>query len=159
MLFILIAGQSPDPIDPGFQIAGLNGVTFIISIFVGVFGLFLIGTSIYNGSTSGIPEFPNFLAGVDSVNNALTVLFSKWGSFCARQPILILAVASWCVAGLIFGVQYLEITVDPVELWAAPNSRSRLEKDYFDSRFGPFYRTTQIFIKPINMSYVSLIKD
>lgn len=43
----------------------------------------------------------------------------------------------------------MEITTDPVELWAAPHSRARSEKDFFDNTFGPFYRTAQIFIKPV----------
>lgn len=67
---------------------------------------------------------------------------------------LVLAICSWVIAGLGYGATMLQITVDPVELWANPNSRSRIEKDYFDSRFSPFYRTNQIFIKPINQDYV-----
>lgn len=42
------------------------------------------------------------------------------------------------------GIIYLKITTDPVELWAAPNSRSRVEKDFFDSKFEPFYRIEQV---------------
>lgn len=45
------------------------------------------------------------------------------------------------------GIKYLKITTDPVELWAAPNSRSRIERDTFDSNFEPFYRIEQIIIK------------
>lgn len=52
------------------------------------------------------------------------------------------------VVGLSIGIYFIEITTDPVDLWAAPHSRSREEKNYFDSTFGPFYRTAQIFIKP-----------
>lgn len=66
-----------------------------------------------------------------------------------------LAICSWIIAGLGYGATMLKITVDPVELWASPDSRSRVEKDYFDSRFSPFYRTNQIFIKPNNQDYVN----
>lgn len=45
------------------------------------------------------------------------------------------------------GVKYLKIITDPVELWAAPNSRSRIEREFFDSNFEPFYRIEQIIIK------------
>lgn len=45
------------------------------------------------------------------------------------------------------GIKYLKITTDPVELWAAPNSRSRIEREFFDSNFEPFYRIEQIIIK------------
>lgn len=55
------------------------------------------------------------------------------------------------------GILFIKITTDPVNLWAAPNSRARQEKDYFDKHFGPFYRTSQIFIKPKHPVYVSII--
>jgi Niemann-Pick C1 protein len=48
--------------------------------------------------------------------------------------------------GLCCGIAYLEIITDPVELWASPMSRSRIEKDYFDEHFEPFYRTEQIIV-------------
>lgn len=74
---------------------------------------------------------------------------------CADNPILVLAIFSWIIAGLAYGIQYLIIVTDPAELWASPTSETRVEKDYFDSRFGPFYRTNQIFIKPTNTQHVS----
>lgn len=45
------------------------------------------------------------------------------------------------------GIKYLKITTDPVELWAAPNSQSRIEKEFFDSHFEPFYRIEQLIIR------------
>lgn len=42
------------------------------------------------------------------------------------------------------GIKYLNITTNPVELWAAPNSRARLEREFFDSKFDPFYRIEQV---------------
>jgi hypothetical protein len=42
------------------------------------------------------------------------------------------------------GMMYLKVTTDPIELWASPASRSRVEKDFFDSNFRPFYRTSQV---------------
>lgn len=47
---------------------------------------------------------------------------------------------------LCLGIVKLEVTTDPVELWAAPNSRSRLEKEYFDQTFSPFYRIEHLII-------------
>jgi hypothetical protein len=44
----------------------------------------------------------------------------------------------------ISGMMYLKVTTDPIELWASPASRSRVEKDFFDSNFRPFYRTSQV---------------
>lgn len=45
-------------------------------------------------------------------------------------------------------MKFLNITTDPVELWASATSRSRIEKEFFDSNFEPFYRVEQIIIKP-----------
>lgn len=47
---------------------------------------------------------------------------------------------------LSFGVYYVTVTVNPVELWALPNSRARLEREFFDTKFGPFYRIEQVII-------------
>lgn len=49
------------------------------------------------------------------------------------------------------GIKYLDVTTDPVELWASPTSRSRVEREYFDSKFEPFYRVEQIIIKADNL--------
>lgn len=76
---------------------------------------------------------------------------------CADNPILVLAIFSWIIAVLAYGIQYLVIVTDPQELWASPTSRTRVEKEYFDTRFGPFYRTNQIFFKPTNTQYVSVV--
>jgi Niemann-Pick C1 protein len=72
----------------------------------------------------------------------------------AKNPVLVIAIASWCVAILSFGIQYLEVTTDPVKIWASPTSQSRIEKDYFESRFEPFYRSEQIFFKTVGLSNV-----
>lgn len=99
---------------------------------------------------------PRWLGGTERLNTAVTEFFTWLGTVCARHPTVTLALFSWIVAALMFGIQYMVIVTDPVELWAAPNSPSRMDKDHFDSRFGPFYRTNQIFIKPTNRSYVCL---
>lgn len=73
---------------------------------------------------------------------------------CAEYPIFVLVPGILMVMFFSFGIHYLIITTDPVELWASPNSRSRIEKEYYDSHFQPFYRTTQIIIHAKNLSNV-----
>lgn len=75
---------------------------------------------------------------------------------CARHPVLTLAICSWIIALLAYGIQYLVIVTNPVELWSSPASRTRQERDYYESRFGPFFRTNQIFLKPLINDNVSL---
>lgn len=65
---------------------------------------------------------------------------------CAKWPKLVLLFGVSQACALAVGIIYLQVTIDPVELWASPESRSRLEKDYFDKSFTPFYRTEQIII-------------
>jgi hypothetical protein len=47
-----------------------------------------------------------------------------------------------------------QVTTDPIELWAAPESRSRVERKFFDETFRPFYRTEQIIIHAKNLNTV-----
>ena len=69
---------------------------------------------------------------------------------CARWPWLMIFLGISVAAALTAGVIFLKVTIDPVELWAAPESRSRLEKDYFDENFTPFYRTEQVILHAEN---------
>lgn len=50
------------------------------------------------------------------------------------------------VAGFAAGLMSLQLTTDPVELWSAPNSRARQEKDFHDTHFDPFFRTNQLIL-------------
>jgi Niemann-Pick C1 protein len=43
-------------------------------------------------------------------------------------------------------MRYSSLETDPVALWTPPNSRARLERDYFNERFGSIYRIEQIII-------------
>lgn len=47
-------------------------------------------------------------------------------------------------------MRYLDVTTSPVELWASPTSRSRIERSYFENHFGPFYRIEQVIITAKN---------
>lgn len=75
------------------------------------------------------------------------MLFSKIGVFSAANPILVIMLTSWLVAAMIYGAVSVNLTSNPIELWAASNSRSRQELDYFNTRFGPFYRVAQVFLR------------
>lgn len=74
---------------------------------------------------------------------------------CASRPWFVLFVGFLFIISLGHGIKYIHVTTDPVELWAAPQSRSRIEKEYFDQRFEPFYRTEQIIITSIGLPNVS----
>ncbi|XP_065341040.1 NPC intracellular cholesterol transporter 1 homolog 1b-like [Cloeon dipterum] len=96
---------------------------------------------------------PMFNAG-DKMTEFLERVFFRLGLFCGRHPAVVLGCGAVFVLVLLQGIFLLEVTTDPVKLWASPTSRSRLEKNFFDSRFRPFYRTEQIFFKAVNMENV-----
>lgn len=79
--------------------------------------------------------------------------FTAWGTYCAKNPWLILFLGFCFVCAMGHGIKYLKITTDPVEIWAAPNSRSRIEREFFDSNFEPFYRIEQVRKMTYNIIY------
>uniref|UniRef100_A0A0K8UN34 Niemann-Pick C1 protein n=1 Tax=Bactrocera latifrons TaxID=174628 RepID=A0A0K8UN34_BACLA len=137
--------------EEGFMIAGLYGITFIVSLVFGAIAMVFILCGSLNIFKPKI-SISACCAGFDGVNTLLSKLFLNWGHFCAKHPVLVLAICSWIIGGLAYGTTHLSVTTNPIELWAGKESQTRLEKEYFDEHFGPFYRTNQIFIKPLNQT-------
>ncbi|KAF5322599.1 hypothetical protein D9619_000975 [Psilocybe cf. subviscida] len=80
------------------------------------------------------------------LNNYLRRTFYKLGFFAASSPWLTFAVVFTLVGLLNIGWKYFQVETDPVRLWVSPSSESKQQKEYFDEKFGPFYRTEQIFV-------------
>lgn len=78
----------------------------------------------------------------------LRPIFAAFGGVCARHPWWVLLASGLAVAACSAGVAQFTVVTDPVLLWSAPDSESRIEKNYFDTHFGPFYRTEQIILTP-----------
>ncbi|XP_074598752.1 NPC intracellular cholesterol transporter 1-like isoform X2 [Brevipalpus obovatus] len=76
--------------------------------------------------------------------------FSKWTRLVLKYPLVVLAVATSITLASCLPIKYIRITTDPIELWSAPTSKARVQKDFFDTNFAPFYRTTQVIIRNIN---------
>jgi Niemann-Pick C1 protein len=85
------------------------------------------------------------------INDYLESFFREWGTVMARRRLIVLLVSAVIIVALAIGIIMLQVTTDPVEIWAAPHSRSRQEKDFFDANFQPFYRTNQVFIKSVGI--------
>ncbi|KAM4617005.1 NPC1-like intracellular cholesterol transporter 1 [Polymixia lowei] len=73
-------------------------------------------------------------------------LFRTWGTLMASHPLKVLLASAIVVAVFATGLMNIELTTDPVELWSAPNSRARKEKDFHDKYFDPFFRTNQLIL-------------
>ena len=85
----------------------------------------------------------------------MTEFFTNWGTTCATYPIPVMVLSVAFAVGLTTGVSWLQVETDPIELWASSTSRARVEKDYYDQTFRPFYRTEQIIIHARNIESVS----
>ncbi|CAH2284946.1 Niemann-Pick C1 [Pelobates cultripes] len=88
----------------------------------------------------------------ERLENCLRIAFTKWGSFCVRRPFVVIFFSLVAVAACASGLRFITITTDPVELWSDPHSQARQEKNYFDTHFGPFFRTEQLIITAPNSS-------
>lgn len=75
-----------------------------------------------------------------------------WGAFCVRNPACVIFFSLVFIAACSSGLVFVRVTTNPVELWSAPHSRARMEKEYFDKHFGPFFRTEQLIIRAPNTS-------
>jgi Niemann-Pick C1 protein len=73
-------------------------------------------------------------------------MFYKLGLFTASSPWLTFAIMFTLVGLLNIGWSGFGVETDPVRLWVAPDSESKIQKDFFDQNFGPFYRPQQIFV-------------
>lgn len=80
------------------------------------------------------------------LNTILRRAFYRMGYTFASYPWLTFVVVFTMFGGLNYGWKYFEVETDPVRLWVAPGSESRIQKEFFDEHFGPFYRPQQIFI-------------
>ena len=75
--------------------------------------------------------------------------FYKLGLFTASSPFATFAIMFTLMGFLTLGWVQFSIETDPVRLWVAPDSESKIQKDFFDQNFGPFYRPQQIFVTSI----------
>ncbi|XP_072460487.1 NPC intracellular cholesterol transporter 1 isoform X1 [Notamacropus eugenii] len=73
--------------------------------------------------------------------------FTQWGSFCVRNPLPVIFCSLVFIAACCSGLVFMRLATNPVDLWSAPNSQAHLEKEYFDTHFGPFFRTEQLIIQ------------
>ncbi|XP_069555808.1 NPC1-like intracellular cholesterol transporter 1 [Brachyistius frenatus] len=85
----------------------------------------------------------------------LSLQFQRWGTLMATYPFTVLLLSAGVVLAFSVGLKSIELTTDPVELWSAPNSRARQEKEFHDTHFGPFFRTNQLILTaPSRKGYI-----
>ncbi|KAH9853585.1 multidrug efflux transporter AcrB transmembrane domain-containing protein [Lenzites betulinus] len=84
------------------------------------------------------------------LNSILRRAFYKLGIFAATYPWLNFAFVFALFGLLNLGWKRFEIETDPVRLWVAPDSQSKIQKEFFDEHFGPFYRVEQVFVTAVS---------
>uniref|UniRef100_A0A3Q0SN15 NPC1 like intracellular cholesterol transporter 1 n=1 Tax=Amphilophus citrinellus TaxID=61819 RepID=A0A3Q0SN15_AMPCI len=124
----------PPPVAPPFTLLSIDGylVISIILLFLLILS-FLLYLFVSYWVTLAAQDF-------------LSSLFQIWGTIMATYPLTVLLLSAIAVAIFSAGLKNIELTTDPVELWSAPNSRARQEKDFHDTYFDPFYRTNQLIL-------------
>ena len=106
---------------------------------------FLNGTSSQEVYNPGICERLG-----SKLESALCRWFTCWGIWCSTHPFLVVGACFVVVGTLSCGLMFFTVTTDPVELWSSPNSEARRQKDAYDSKFNPFFRTEQLIIRSSN---------
>uniref|UniRef100_A0A3B5AJI6 NPC1 like intracellular cholesterol transporter 1 n=1 Tax=Stegastes partitus TaxID=144197 RepID=A0A3B5AJI6_9TELE len=113
----------PAPTPPPLKVLGMDGLLFICII---LFSLLVVAFAVY--------VYISFSVKLQKANDEEKGKRKRKGK---DQNI---------VAVLSAGLKSLELTTDPVELWSAPNSQARQEKNFHDAHFGPFFRTNQLIL-------------
>ncbi|XP_068212553.1 NPC intracellular cholesterol transporter 1-like [Palaemon carinicauda] len=151
------------PVPEPFTIGGADGIMVVMAIcflifaaaFIVLYVIYFVKPHSIDIDLSAREEEPNYLEKLGiQIEEFLQKYFTLWGTMCAEHPWTVLIVGGLIATGLSVGIIFLKVTTDPVELWASPTSRSRLEKEYYDRNFEPFYRTEMLIIRPVNDSKV-----
>ncbi|PWN51455.1 multidrug efflux transporter AcrB transmembrane domain-containing protein [Violaceomyces palustris] len=105
-----------------------------------------LGVGVGLGTTDALNALGTTQPRTYAVSNLLSRFFYRLGLRCAKSPWLTFGVAALLVSLAHIGWRSFEVETDPVRLWVASKSESKMQKEYFDHEFGPFYRTEQIFV-------------
>lgn len=142
-----------EPVVPDIcTVLGVNCIGFSVGItfFVISVTLFVILTIIdYHKKRNGYYEDgQNYIPkDTSKLVCAFEYVFSKIGVYCADNPIAVIMITSWVCFAMVYGAININLTANPIELWSNPGSRARQELDYFNTRFGPFFRATQVYLQ------------
>ncbi|KAM5171859.1 NPC1-like intracellular cholesterol transporter 1 [Mantella aurantiaca] len=150
---------APEPLPDPFKIGCADGYLIISCVICGTLILFFIMFLIMKCAANRCgkkkrKEIPlikytdlNCSEKVSlKTNSSMEKAFQRWGILIASYPKTVICVSLVLIVVLSAGMALIKLTTDPVELWSAPNSRARQEKDFHDKQFGPFFRTNQLII-------------
>nr|GLL32369.1 Niemann-Pick C1 protein [Ipomoea trifida] len=95
-----------------------------------------------------LEDEPQISSGVrlSIVQGYLSRFFRRYGTWVARNRILVLCSSLAIVLVLCLGLFRFKVETRPEKLWVGHGSRAAKEKQFFDSHLAPFYRIEQLII-------------
>ncbi|KAD5960225.1 hypothetical protein E3N88_11697 [Mikania micrantha] len=95
-----------------------------------------------------LEDIPQITSGVQLsiVQGYMAKYFRLYGTWVARNPILVLSSSLAIVLLLGLGLICFKVETRPEKLWVGHGSRAAEEKQYFDSHLAPFYRIEQLLL-------------
>ncbi|KAF3628716.1 putative serine/threonine-protein kinase Cx32, chloroplastic-like [Capsicum annuum] len=99
-----------------------------------------------------LEDSPQISSGVQLsiVQGYMSKFYRKYGTWVARNPILVLCSSLFIVLVLCLGLFRFKVETRPEKLWVGHGSRAAEEKLFFDSHLAPFYRIEQLIIGTIS---------
>ncbi|XP_051139854.1 uncharacterized protein LOC127257464 [Andrographis paniculata] len=95
-----------------------------------------------------VPQLSNGVQ-LSIVQGYMSKFYRRYGTWVARNPILVLCSSVAIVLVLCLGLIRFQVETRPEKLWVGPGSRAAKEKEFFDSHLAPFYRIEQLIIATI----------
>jgi Niemann-Pick C1 protein len=83
-------------------------------------------------------------SGGDGDLGGMAKIFYKIGAFAANRPLTVNATCLVFTVLCALGMLKVVIETSPQEIWVPPASTTKLEKNYFDDNFNPFFRIEQV---------------
>ncbi|XP_038715394.1 NPC intracellular cholesterol transporter 1 isoform X3 [Tripterygium wilfordii] len=76
----------------------------------------------------------------------MSKFYRRYGTWVARNPILVLSLSVTAVLLLCLGLIRFKVETRPEKLWVGPGSKAAEEKHFFDQHLAPFYRIEQLIL-------------
>ncbi|KAL8514331.1 hypothetical protein ACS0TY_013446 [Phlomoides rotata] len=95
-----------------------------------------------------VPQITNGVQ-LSIVQGYMSKFYRRYGTWVARNPILVLCSSVIIVLVLCLGLIRFQVETKPEKLWVGPGSRAAKEKQFFDNHLAPFYRIEQLIIATI----------
>lgn len=95
-----------------------------------------------------VPQISNGIQ-LSIVQGYMSKFYRRYGTWVARNPILVLCLSLAVVILLCLGLIRFKVETRPAKLWVGPGSKAAEEKQFFDSHLAPFYRIEQIILATI----------